>query len=154
MSIETLVEIIQTERPLKAIQAIRELGGFDDVRAVDILIEVLYSDNALKQQAAADALSSFNNDRVSSALCNALARVSPLVRVQIVKSLERMNRRETIPCLIAALKEAEAESLQYTIIEALGNMNALEARETIQMYLDHSSHHVRKRALMALEKIS
>jgi HEAT repeat protein len=154
MSIETLIETINTQKPLKAAQAIRELGKLSDERAVGVLIDVLHHGNVLTQQAAAEALAAFNTEIVTQALCKALKEVSPLIRIQIIKSLEHMKRFEAIPCLIEALQNAESESLQYTIIEALGNLNAVQARDMIEPFLDHPNHHVRKRASIAFAKIS
>jgi HEAT repeat protein len=153
MSIEALIEIIRTQSPLKAVLAIHEISKLDDERAANILIEVLYTGNIVTQQAAAEALTAFNHEHVVSALCKALAEGSALVRLQVIKSLETMNQPETIPCLMKALQQAEAESLQYTILEALGNMKAVQALDLIRQYLTHPSHHVRKRAQIAFDKI-
>jgi HEAT repeat protein len=142
MSIEALIEIIRTQSPLKAVLAIHEISKLDDERAANILIEVLYTGNIVTQQAAAEALTAFNHEHVVSALCKALAEGSALVRLQVIKSLETMNQPET-----------EAESLQYTILEALGNMKAVQALDLIRQYLTHPSHHVRKRAQIAFDKI-
>jgi HEAT repeat protein len=154
MSIETLIETINTQKPLKAAQAVRELGKLSDERAVEVLIEILHHGNVLTQQAAAEALAAFNTDLVTQALCKALKEVSPLIRIQIIKSLEQMKRVEAIPCLIEALQNAESESLQYTIIESLGNLKAVQARDVIEPFLEHPNHHVRKRASIAFAKIS
>jgi HEAT repeat protein len=154
MSIETLIETINTQTPMKAAQAIRELGKLSDERAVEVLIEVLFQGNVLTQQAAAEALAAFNTETVARALCKALKEISALVRLQVIKSIEIMGRPETIPCLIEALKTADAESLQYTIIEALGNMQAVQALDLIELYMTHPSHHVSKRATIAFARIS
>jgi HEAT repeat protein len=153
MSIDALIETIRTQSPLKAVLAIHEISKLGDERAIDILVEVLYAGNIMTQQAAAEALTVFQHERVITALCQALTEGSALVRLQVIKSLETMNRPETIPCLMKALQDAEAESLQYTIIEALGNMKALQALELIQQYVSHPNHHVRKRAHIAVDKI-
>jgi HEAT repeat protein len=154
MSLESLIETIKTDKPMKAAQAIRELGTLSDERVPEILIEVLYNGNILTQQAAAEVLATFNTESVTSTLCEALGMVSELVCIQIIKSLEQMQRTDTIPCLIDALQNAEAESLKYTIIEALGNLNAVQARDVIEPYLTHPNHHVRKRAVTAYNRIT
>lgn len=153
MTIDSLLQVIRTERPLKALHAIRELGELKAPQAAEILIEVLFTGNALTQHAAAEALAAYDEDRVTAALCKALKHAPDLVRLQIVKTLEKLNQPETVPCLMGALQEATAESLQYTIIEALGNMKAVQARDLIRLYLTHSHHHICKRAQTALNKL-
>jgi HEAT repeat protein len=153
MTIESLIKQIQTEKPLKAIQAIRELGELQTPEAAEFLIELLHSGNVMMQQAAAEALAAYNEDHVAKALCSGFKAAPTMVRLQIVKSLERLNRPATIPCMMTALREAETESLQYTIIEALGNMHAVEALDLISGYLTHPNHHVRKRAHIAFDKL-
>jgi HEAT repeat protein len=153
MTIESLIKQIHTEKPLKAIQAIRELGELQTPEAADVLIELLQSGNVMMQQAAAEALAAYNEDRVAKILCATFKNAPGMVCLQIVRSLERLNRPETVPCLMMALGKAETESLQYTIIEALGNMQAAEARDLISTYLSHPNHHVRKRAHIAFDKL-
>lgn len=154
MNIESLIKTIRTETPFIAMQAIHELGEMQDPQAAEVLIEVLYYGNVMTQQAAAEALATYNEDKVAEALCTALKETSPMVRLKIVKSMERLNRRDTIPSLMMALRGEEAESLQYTIIEVLGNMNAVQARDLIASYLMHPNQHVRKRAHNAFKKLS
>ena len=154
MSLENLIHVIHTEKPLKAIQAVRQIGELRTPRAAEVLIELLQSGNIILQQAAAEALGAYNQDHVVEALCKAFKQTSTMVRIQIVKSMERINRPETIPCIMTALSEADTESLQYTLIEVLGNMKAVQAQDLIASYLTHPNHHVRKRAHIAYSKIS
>src|SRR5687768_15777784 len=122
MTIDTLIKQIRTAKPLKAIQAIRELGELQTPEPPEVLMELLQSGNVMMQQAAAEALATYNEHRVAKALCATFKTAPTMVRLQIVRSLERLNHPDTRPCMITALREAETETLQYTIIEALGNM--------------------------------
>jgi len=52
------------------------------------------------------------------------------------------------------LKNAPLDDLPRTIIEVLGNMKAVQARDLIASYLMHLNQHVRKRAHNAFKKLS
>lgn len=103
---------------------------------------------------AFDTLERYAPTEDSQTFIEALPQSIATLQPRLVRLIEKRGDRRAIPALMDLLPNAKSALLRLTIIQALGTLGDDEVREVIEGYVEDDDHHVRKRAMIALEQLA
>ncbi|MBC8098044.1 MAG: HEAT repeat domain-containing protein [Armatimonadetes bacterium] len=129
------------------------LAETDDARVFALMCDLLTSSNPLIGQVAAKALARYGQPSLP-VLMQALPHCHYMVQLSVVDTLEKLGDSQIIPTLQQLLLTVDSSTLRYTIIQALGHLGNASTVATIQPFLQDPDHHVRKRAGIAIARLT
>lgn len=136
------------------VNAANALGRLGDQQVVEILLEQLASKDAAVRDNASEALGLLQDARAIQPLIGVIRDDQNLsVRRSAVQALGRIDHKESIPTLIAALQDQD----MYIVInaaQALGRMRSANAVDALQTILTHPEKMVNSAARAALQNIA
>ena len=152
--IDSLVVAMRSDDLGQAWRAARLLARIDDPRRLDYMLPALILSNSLVGQVALKVvIASLPAEQIGPCLVDYLPRCHPLVQVHVVLALGNLHHTEAIPALMQLLAATESAEVRYTVIEALGLLNAAQSVELIRSFQHNHNHHVRERVQIALTRL-
>lgn len=156
-AIDALVDALDDERSYHA--AAEALMAFkDDSRVLDAFVRCLRTPDHPARHRAAEKLGELGQAAAVSHLGDVLvtARSEPgqrpiTLRMEIVKSLEKLGGEEAVDALLTGLVDP-ADTVREWAASALGHLDARRARDALVGLLSDESNKVRTYAEFALEK--
>lgn len=103
---------------------------------------------------AFDTLERYAPNEDIQTFVDALPQSIATLQPRLVRLIEKRGDKRAIPTLMTLLPNAKSSLLRLTIIQALGVLGDDEVREVIEGYIEDDDHHVRKRAMIALEQLT
>ncbi|HLY28723.1 MAG TPA: HEAT repeat domain-containing protein [Aggregatilineales bacterium] len=152
-TVESLGRAIEAGNAHIARQAAEILAEIADVRRMDFLLKAAHAPDPILRQKVILLLGNLICEEAQVALCDALHDELELVRVSAAQAIGESGNSQFAPCLLDALEASTSETMQYTIIEALGKLGDPTAIPAVTKYLDSDNAHVRSRAEQALQAL-
>jgi HEAT repeat protein len=145
-----LIEVACSRDPTAGLEAARELAALPDPDRFEAMTAILTSGNSLVTDLAAGAMAGYGEHGLD-ALIAALPASRPLSQVKIVSALEYVGSVRAAEPLMELLGRTDLSMLRTLIIQALGQIGAVQAAPLIRSFADDADHHVRERVRRALE---
>lgn len=149
-----LLDRLPDAPPKACWEIIHLLGKLGDERAVPAVVEFLEASTGALRVAAAQCLGEIGHPSATPALLETLHKYPASSNtVWVLQALGRLRDPRAVDALLATAAEADTPSIRYTAIEALGNIGDPRALAAIEPYRDDPSHHVRRHAEVAIERL-
>lgn len=145
-----LIEIACGRDPTAGLEAAHRLTALPEPDRFEAMAAILSSGNSLVSDVAASTMNDYG-ERGLDALIAALPVSKPLSQVKIVTALEQFRSLKAAGPLMDLLGRTDLSMLRTLIIQALGQIGAVQAAPLIRSFADDSDHHVRERVQRALD---
>lgn len=138
----------------KTLEILRLLNSIQDERIALVLSPWLMHNDIVIVQTVIQVIANQQTDQACQILVDSLFNNRSIILMSIIPKLGVSHYSKAIEPLIKLLDITPSETIQYLIIEALGDLKAVEAISVIRRYSDHKNHHVRERVRRAIEKLT
>jgi HEAT repeat protein len=153
-AVEPLLDQLPHADVKQSYEIINVLSKIRDPRAVPTVSEYLFADHSAVRLAAAECLGMIGNRQATIPLLKALQESAHSgVQLWIVQALGRLADSRSVDALLSVMQTTDSSAVRYTAIEALGLIGDRRVIESIKLYRDDESQHVRSRVEAALERL-
>lgn len=152
--VQLLAERVYHENREQSWKAAVILSYINHPVTLDTMRQLLTANHPFLGHIAFDTLERYAPTEDSQTFVKALPQSIATLQPRLVRLIEKRGDRRAIPTLMALLPNATSSLLRLTIIQALGVLGDDEVREVIEGYIEDDDHHVRKRAMIALEQLT
>ncbi|MGM0442049.1 MAG: HEAT repeat domain-containing protein [Elusimicrobiota bacterium] len=156
-AISTLLSIMDQGEINLQIEAMGAAINFSTPTVREKIIEKAESNNPIVRQKAIFNLGKLTEngsvERIQQILQAKLKDVNAGVRKSAVQVIAKRGFKQLVPSLVELLKLEESEVVKVQLLNALGELKAVEGRETLKDFLSDSSPMVRVTAALSLAKM-
>lgn len=152
-AVEPLIAAVAEQESRKCYEAALVLQMLGDRRALDVMIRALETTHPLLGYVALDMVQTFAPPNLGTILITALPNSRPALQLLIIKALLTIHDAAQVDVFMALLQKADAPSLRYTLIDALGRLGDPRAAGLIVQFADDDDHHVRAHVVDALARL-
>jgi HEAT repeat protein len=129
------------------------LAEMRDPSLKEVFVTALDSRNPIVRQVAAQAIGAFHDPALSPHLLTHLHDEFSLAQMWIIESLGELRERNAVEPLLSLLTETDSDTIQQSIIRALGRIGDPSAAPPLQQFFNAESRHVRLRAREVYEQL-
>lgn len=151
-AVEPLLADLARHRSARSVFVIIALGRAGDAGAVPALLEQLVRDPA-SQAWTLEALSYCGGPAIVPQLVERLDHSDPDVRIEVLKAFRRLDCRDQLPAIMAAVDRETDRRVLSTALSTLGELGDLTIADRLQRFLASSEERIRANAVEALGRL-
>jgi HEAT repeat protein len=143
----------QTQNDRLSWRAAVILAELNDPGTQSVFLEALDSPHPIVRQVAAQALGKFHDTRVVPQLLNHLHDPFSIAQMWVIESLGELGDSRAVEPLVALLSETDSDTIQQSILRALGRIGDRVALSALVPFFNSPSRHVRSRSQEVYEQL-